>query len=166
MAGSLRAWPLVLLDLQDEYEKFESELDTNIFHRFTDRDNCLRHQRAVADRVRLLYFFVPHSEHGMIGAGMIPMTTIYHLYCGNNEDARLMNEAYNMPMMVKIFLIKDLLIRLRNAATDFFVERATRTTHEPDERDLAFHSAAELADQMAIDLRNHMEVQMAVEAVD
>ena len=166
MAGCLPVWPLVLLDLQGEYEKYEKELDTNIFHRFTDKGKCLQHQTAVAERVRLLYFFVPHSEHVMIGSGMVPMTTIYHLYCGNDEEARLMNAAYNMPMMVKIFLIKDLLIRLKHAAADFFVERATRTTHEPDERDLAFQSAAELADQMAIDLRNHMEVQMGVEAVD
>jgi hypothetical protein len=166
MANYLPAWPLVLLDLHDRHEKFDQELEDNIFHRFTDKDQCLRHQRDVAERLRLLYFFIPHSEHEMIGADMVPMTTIFHLYCASHADASAMDRLYNMPMMVKIFIIGDLWIRLKHAALDLYIDRGTRQRHVPDERDLAFQLAADLADQLADGLREHMEVQIGVEATD
>ena len=166
MATSIQSWPLVLLDLEDKHGKLEDFLNLNILRRFTNKQQCLQHHAAVSGRPRLLHFFIPNSEHVMIGAGVVPMNTIYYLYCATEAIMIQMAQQYNMPMMVKIFMIEDLLMNLNCAAFNFFFEQGMRQRHEPDERDSAFQTTADLANQLADDLRDHMEFHLGVEAAD
>ncbi|CAF1271563.1 unnamed protein product [Adineta steineri] len=147
---------LVLLDLQDEYGNFGTIFRSQLFCRFTDRARCLAYISNHRTNIRLLHFFIPKSEHVVVDADIVLFNTIYYIYCMNEAGINEMRRQYNFPMYVKIFDVESLSTYLRQAAIGILSERAERTRHEPDEHDIALQLAAELADTLGDELRQHM----------
>ncbi len=158
---------LVLLDLQDEYQQFERIFDSQLFCRFTNRIQCLEHvsPRRLTN-IRLLHFFIPKSQHVLIGADVVFFKTIYYIYCTDRTSINQMRQQYDLPMFVKILNVKSLLTYLRQAAIAHFVEQAERTEHEPDEHDVALQEAAELSEALGNELREHMNNKIGVQPSD
>lgn len=147
---------LVLLDLQDEYEKFERIFHSQLFSRFKNKAQCLEHILSRLPNIRLLHYFIPKSEHTEIGANVVFFNTIYYIYCMDQESINQMRRQYDFPMFVKIFNVESLLTYLRQAAIAHLIEQAERRKHEPDEHDIALQAAAELSDALARELNQHM----------
>ncbi|CAF0826253.1 unnamed protein product [Adineta steineri] len=147
---------LVLLDLQDEYENFGTIFKSQLFCRFNDRARCLNYISNRRTNIRLLHFFIPKSEHIVVGADIVLFNTIYYIYCMDEAGINEMRRQYNSPMYVKVFDIESLSTYLRQAAIGILFERAERTKHEPDEHDIVLQLAAELADTLGDELRRHM----------
>jgi hypothetical protein len=158
---------LVLLDLQDEHQRFERIFDSQLFCRFTNQIQCLEHVSPHRlTNIRLLHFFIPKSEHVVIGADIVFLKTIYYIYCMDQTSINQMRQRYDFPMFVKIFNVKSLLTYLRQAAIAYFVEQAERTKHEPDEHDVALQAAAELSEALGNELREHMNNKIGVQPSD
>lgn len=148
--------PLVLLDLQSEYQRFEEIFDSQSFGRFTDRAQCLQHVSSRPANIRALHFFIPKSEHTIIDPNIIFSNTIYYIYCMDDQSINEMNQTYQFPMFVKIFDVESLLMNLRGALIAHWIEQANRTQHQPDEHDIALQVGAELSNALAEELRQHM----------
>jgi hypothetical protein len=147
---------LILLDLHDEHEKFEAIFNPQIFRRFVNKDQCSAHILSHLTNVRLLHFFIPKSEHTVIGADSVFLNTIYYLYCMDQASVDEMRQQYDLPMFVKIFNVQSLCTYLCQAAVAHLMEQAERSIHEPDEHDIALQAAAELSDALSQELYNHM----------
>jgi hypothetical protein len=157
---------LVLLDLQNEYERFERIFNAKLFCRFTTKTQCLAHVSSRFTNIRLLHFFIPKSEHIIIGANIVLFNTIYYIYCIDQESINEMKQQYDFPMFVKIFNVESLSTYLRQAAIAHLIEQAERTKHEPDEHDIALQAAAELADALSRELYDHMKDKTGVQPDD
>jgi len=147
---------LVLLDLQNEYQRFERIFNPQLLCRFNNKTQCLAYISSRLTNIRLLHFFIPKSEHNEINDNIIFFNTIYYIYCMDQESIKEMKEQYNLPMFFKIFHVESLSTYLRQAAIAHLIERAERTKHEPDEYDIALHEAAELSDALANELHEYM----------
>lgn len=158
---------LVLLDLKDEYKRFEQCYDAQLFFRSTDKSRCVLHVLSSRPNVRLLHFFIPNAENTLIRARVtLFKNTIFYIYCVDEANVRAMERTYNYPMFVKIFHVEWLSTYLHQAAITHLVERAERTKHEPDEYDTALQAAAEHANKLAEDLTEHMIVTTGISPDD
>lgn len=158
--------PLVLLDLQNEYQNFEEIFDSQVFCRFTDKIRCLEHVSTRPANIRALHFFIPKSEHTIIGPNIIFSNTIYYIYCIDNPSIDEMNEQYHFPMFVKIFNADSLWMNLQGASIAHWIEQANRTQHQPDEHDVALQAGAELSNALAEKLREHMIFKIGMQPDD
>jgi hypothetical protein len=148
---------LVLLDLENEYEKFERIFNPQLLCRFNNKIQCLTYISSRLTNIRLLHFFIPKSEYiEIIGDNINFFNTIYYIYCMNQESINQMKEQYNLPMFFKIFHVDSLSTYLRQAAIAHLIEQAERAKHEPDEYDIALQEASELSDALANELYKHM----------
>jgi len=158
---------LVLLDLQNEYQRFERIFNPQLLCRFNHKTQCLAYISSRLTNIRLLHFFIPKSEHiEIIGDNISFFNTIYYIYCMNQESINQMKEQYNFPMFFKIFHVESLSTYLRQAAIAHLIEQAERTKHEPDEHDIALQAAAELADALSRELYDHMKDKTGVQPDD
>jgi len=158
---------LVLLDLNDEYKRFEERYNAQLFSRFTNKDRCVLHVLSNRPNVRLLHFFIPNAENTLIRARVtLFKNTIFYIYCVDEASIREMERTYNYPMFVKIFHVEWLPIQLHQAALTHLVERAQHTRHDPDEYDILLQTAAELANKLADDLTEHMNVRTGLQPDD
>jgi hypothetical protein len=158
---------LVLLDLHDEYKRFEERYSAQLFSRFTNKDRCVLHVLSSRSNVRLLHFFIPNAENILIRARVtLFKNTIFYIYCVDEASVRAMERTYHYPMFVKIFHVEWLSTHLHQAAIAHLVERAELTKHEPDEYDTALQAAAELANKLAEDLTEHMIVKTGLQPDD
>jgi hypothetical protein len=153
---------LVLLDLQNEFERFERIFHSQLFSRFTNKTQCLEHISSRLPNIRLVHFFLPKSEHTEIGANLVFLNTIYYIYCIDQGGMNEMRQRYDCPMFVKIFNVESLSTYLRQAAIGHLIEQAERTKHEPDEHDIALQAAAELSDALAKELYKYMNDKIGV----
>jgi hypothetical protein len=156
---------LILLDLRNAYSRFETIFDRQLFSRFTNKAQCLQHVSSRAN-VRLLNYFIPTSEHGDIGAGIVFLNTICYIYCTDQDSMKQMRALYDMPMIVKIISAESLLTFIRQAALVHYTEQAERRKHEPDEHNDALQAAVEQTLALANELREHMMDQIGVQPDD
>ncbi len=156
---------LILLDLQDEYRRFEAMFDPQLFCRFTNKTQCLQ-QVSSHTNIRLLHFFIPKSEHVEIGAGIVFLNTIFYLYCIDQGSENEMIQRYPQRLFVKIFNAGSLLTFLHQAALAHYTEQAERRKHEPDEYNYALQAAIDQSLALANELKEHMLEQIGVQPDD
>lgn len=158
--------PLVLLDLNDEYKTFDNEPNGQMLNRFIERSQCLRHISQLQENISSqLHWFVPDSEHNVIGAGYVTLTTVYYIYCSSNETQRDLEQQYRMPSSVNIFRKNLLSMFITKAIVWIALDRAART-YEPDEQcshlDNVINGCLALADEA----KQQMQEKFGVEALD
>ncbi|CAF1053984.1 unnamed protein product [Adineta ricciae] len=148
---------IVLLDLEDEYKDFEKFFDSQLFRRYTNKDQCFHHISSRLNTSRLLHLFLPKSEHAIVETRLVTFNTIYYIYCIDKSSISAMQDLYNVPMFVKIFHKRSLSTYLQQAAISHLIEQAERAQHQPDERDMALQTAFELSNALTYELRQHMQ---------
>ena len=156
MASAKPPCPLVLMDLLNQYAAFDGTFDGPIFSRLTQRNACIDYVSQMQTNIaNLLHWFVPDSEHTVVGAGYVSLSTCYHIYCANNQTREEMLRTYNMPLIVKILCAEDLLLHLKAEAALIAVDRVGRT-FDPADRDFNLELAIEFADGMGAEARQQM----------
>ena len=156
---------LILLDLQDEYKRFEAMFDPQLFCRFTNKTQCLQ-QVSSHTNIRLLHFFIPKSEHGEIGTGIIFLNTIFYLYCIDQASENEMIQRYPQRLFVKVISAGSLLTSLQQAALIHYIEQAERRKHEPDEHNDALQGAIDQSLALAKELEKHKLEKIGVQPDD
>ena len=155
---------LILLDVNDEYKRFEEEYNAQLFSRFTNKSRCLLHVLSTRPNVRLFHFFIPNVENTLIRTRVtLFQNTIFYIYCIDDATVRAMERTYNYPMFVKAFHVELLPTHLHQAAILHLIDCAGRSRHEPDEHDTALQGAIEHLGSLIEDLTNHMIITTGVQ---
>ena len=122
----------LLLDLENQYLEFEKIFHPRLFCRFADKVHFL-HQISSRTNIRVLHLFIPKSEHGQVGTGIVVLNSVYYIYCIDQASIDEMNQRYNIPLLVKVIHADSLLPLLRGAILLHNLEQSERRRHEPDE---------------------------------